>query len=79
MAKRNYVKLTNGDDCLIIGFYKPCGELVDVLDSTNPYLTNMDQEKINRWIYDGISPAEFEDEEAIRRGEIESYGRRYNR
>lgn len=79
MAKYNYVKLTHGDNCLIIGFYKPCGEMVDVIDSTNPFLTNSEQESIQMWINQGISPSEYEDQLAIARDEMRYYGKFYNR
>lgn len=75
MARRNYIKLTNGDDCLIIGFYKPCGEIIDVIDTIRPYINLEEQNKINRWIFDGISPSEDEDIALVKAMEKEAYGK----
>lgn len=79
MAHRNYVKLTHGGDTLIVGFYKPCGEMVDVLDCTLGYITTEIHNRIDRWIFDGVSPTEDEDVEALQRSEREAYGKPYNR
>lgn len=67
MARRNYVKIThgsinenNGDRSFIIGFYKADGTLEDILETEFEYISNGDNQKIQRWIYAGVSPTEDE-------------------
>jgi len=67
-GQKNYVQLRTNDDLNItILFVDAENEIVDILETTAQFVSASDSEAIERWIYDGCSPSDYEDYGVSRR------------
>jgi hypothetical protein len=66
------------DRSLSIAYYNHRNELVDMITTEYDYISNSDQEKMQRFLYDGVSPTEDEEIAAIKEYERAAYRKVYN-
>jgi hypothetical protein len=82
MTNKNYIKITAHSDpkdkSLVVAYFNKNNELVDIITTEYDYISNSDQEKIQRFLYDGVSPSEDEEVEAIKEYERVAYRKVYN-
>jgi hypothetical protein len=78
--RTNYVKIrVKESNSIELKFFDASGELVDELVTVNQYLTSTENEQIERWIYDGVSPANYEFAIADVSINNKAYAKPYNR